>query len=127
MQSGSSISKCKLVHDPGGKDLNIKDGTSCDDDVPYTADTHLSCDHNETISTASNIKPILEFVQGKLGNHTDPRANDTSSHPTDNIPDILHADARCADVVQSLPLQCPTLATHPSDFDHTRDIIDMHP
>src|SRR5712691_12421348 len=120
MRSGSSISKCK---DSGGNDLNQYQGwRSRDDNVPYcpyTADTHWHLSHdrdrNETVSTASNIKPILEFVQG---NHVDP--DNTSPHPTNNILAILHADARCADVVQHLPLQCPT---HPSDFDHTRDSI----
>jgi len=62
------------VHDPGRNDLNAKDSASHDDgdsstsngNMPYTANTHLShdCNRNETISTASTIKPILDFVQG---------------------------------------------------------------
>ena len=107
----------KFVHDPGGKDINIEDGSTCDigdstgsstNDAPCAADTHRSYDRNrdKTSSSFPDV-PTRDFVQAI------PVPDVTSQHATDNPPTILPADA-----AQCL-LSSQRLA-HPFDFDCTR-------
>jgi len=67
---------------------------------------------NKAVSTTSNIKPVLEFVQD---NRVDP--DDTSPHPTDNPPAILQDSSKSTDKAQRFSLEHQE---HPLDFDLSR-------
>jgi len=115
-------SDCKLVHNPGGNDINTKDGSTHNvgDSAFYTTvtDTHHSwdCDRDKTVFTASDVDPVPtpDFAQAI------PVPDVTSLCSADNLPP--------PDVVQRL--RSLRHLAHPLDFDKTRHITSdttLHP
>ena len=119
-------SNSKFVYDPGGNDLDTKDGLIRDDsdsasssNVSHTADTHCNFDRDrdKTIASPSdaNAVPSIDLAQAI------PIPDITSPRPTNNLPTILHRDSTYIDAAQHPP-SLHHLAD-PLDSDHTQASI----
>jgi hypothetical protein len=128
--STSNVSKCKLVHGPGGNSLKAKDGASRDDDdsisissgiVSRAADSHRSCNRNrdKSFSTALQVDIITDTARRPLSpQHLADSLN------VDHAQDITRTPpAQCLDTFDNASSSSNTfhIANNPHSHDHDPD------